>query len=128
MLAEVVREAKEAADKHGTPRRTRLVRASGRPVALPGAAAGGAAGSAGAGGGEEGGVYGYDEEEEDGDGGDGGGGGLREEDLVPDAPCLLTLSSRGYVKRMRPEAFGAQRRGGKGARRAGAWEGRLGRG
>jgi DNA gyrase subunit A len=39
---------------------------------------------------------------------------MREEDLVPNVPCLLTLSSRGYVKRLAPETFEAQRRGGKG--------------
>ena len=51
---------------------------------------------------------------EEGAGGGGGEGEMREEDLVPNQPCLVTLSSRGYVKRLSPETFEAQRRGGKG--------------
>ncbi|KAI8463558.1 MAG: DNA gyrase, A subunit [Monoraphidium minutum] len=52
--------------------------------------------------------------EGDGEGGGTAAGELREEDLVPDTPCLVTLSSRGYIKRQSPEVFEAQRRGGKG--------------
>lgn len=50
----------------------------------------------------------------EGEGEGGGDGTLKEEDLIPNVPCLLTLSSRGYVKRLAPETFEAQRRGGKG--------------
>ena len=34
---------------------------------------------------------------------------------MPNSPCLVTLSTRGYVKRLSPDTFEAQRRGGKGA-------------
>ncbi len=41
-------------------------------------------------------------------------GEFREEDLVPEEDALITLSAGGYVKRMPPDAFSAQHRGGKG--------------
>jgi DNA gyrase subunit A len=37
-----------------------------------------------------------------------------EEDVVPNTPSLLTVSSRGFIKRMPSSAWEAQRRGGKG--------------
>lgn len=39
---------------------------------------------------------------------------LRTEDVIPNAPSLVVYSRRGYIKRMRPESFGAQKRGGMG--------------
>ncbi len=39
---------------------------------------------------------------------------FREEDLVPQEEVVVTLSEDGYIKRMLPTAFRAQRRGGKG--------------
>lgn len=39
---------------------------------------------------------------------------FREEDLVPQEEVLITLTKDGYIKRMLPTAFKAQRRGGKG--------------
>lgn len=44
-------------------------------------------------------------------------GGLKEfkeEDLVPQEETIITLTRAGYIKRMPPNAFRAQRRGGKG--------------
>lgn len=44
-------------------------------------------------------------------------GGLkefREEDLVPDEEAIIALSRTGYIKRMPPGTFKAQKRGGKG--------------
>ncbi|MDP1689200.1 MAG: DNA gyrase subunit A [bacterium] len=44
-------------------------------------------------------------------------GGLQEfnaEDLVPEEEAVITLSASGYVKRINPEGFKVQRRGGKG--------------
>ena len=38
------------------------------------------------------------------------------EDLVPDVDTLVTLSNRGYVKRLPPNTYRAQRRGGRGIR------------
>ena len=39
-------------------------------------------------------------------------------DLVPDAPCVITLSNRGYVKRVPLSEYKEQRRGGAGVRGA----------
>jgi DNA gyrase subunit A len=39
---------------------------------------------------------------------------IREEDLVPDEACLITLTERGYIKRTASKVFRAQRRGGRG--------------
>ncbi|MFM8322295.1 MAG: DNA gyrase C-terminal beta-propeller domain-containing protein, partial [Chloroflexota bacterium] len=39
---------------------------------------------------------------------------FRQEDLVPDEPVLITLTQRGYVKRMAATALRAQSRGGRG--------------
>ncbi len=39
---------------------------------------------------------------------------IREEDLVADVPVLITLTQRGYIKRMPASAFRAQGRGGRG--------------
>ncbi len=39
---------------------------------------------------------------------------IREEDLVADMPVLITLTQRGYIKRMPASAFRAQGRGGRG--------------
>jgi DNA gyrase subunit A len=41
-------------------------------------------------------------------------GEFREEDLVPEEEAIITLSAGGYVKRMSPDTFSAQHRGGKG--------------
>ncbi len=41
-------------------------------------------------------------------------GEFKEEDLIPEEEAILTLSSGGYVKRLPPSTFHAQRRGGKG--------------
>jgi len=43
---------------------------------------------------------------------------FREEDLVPDEPCVITLSRNGYIKRMPLDTFRRQRRGGVGVRGA----------
>ena len=40
---------------------------------------------------------------------------LKEEDVTPNTPSLITFSSRGYIKRMPVSAWDVQRRGGKGA-------------
>ncbi|OGG41336.1 DNA gyrase subunit A [Candidatus Jorgensenbacteria bacterium RIFCSPLOWO2_01_FULL_45_25b] len=39
---------------------------------------------------------------------------FREEDLVPEEDVIITLTRSGYIKRMPPGTFKAQRRGGKG--------------
>ena len=39
---------------------------------------------------------------------------LSDEDLVPDEPTLISITERGYVKRMSPKTFRAQHRGGRG--------------
>lgn len=39
---------------------------------------------------------------------------FREEDLTPKEETLITLSQSNYIKRLRPETFKVQRRGGKG--------------
>ncbi|MBA2447472.1 MAG: DNA gyrase subunit A [Chloroflexi bacterium] len=44
------------------------------------------------------------------------GGDLSEEDLVPNDEVLVTISGRGYVKRLRSDTYRVQRRGGKGIR------------
>lgn len=43
-----------------------------------------------------------------------GGVELKEEDVVPNTPSLITFSSRGYIKRMPVSTWDVQRRGGKG--------------
>ena len=49
---------------------------------------------------------------------------LRQEDVIPNTPSLVVYSRRGYIKRMRADAFDVQRLGGKGAcRRGGAGRG-----
>jgi DNA gyrase/topoisomerase IV subunit A len=40
-----------------------------------------------------------------------------EEDVVPNTPSLMTVSSRGFIKRMPSSTWEAQRRGGKGKHR-----------
>lgn len=50
---------------------------------------------------------------------------LRQEDVIPNTPSLVVYSRRGYIKRMRADAFDVQRLGGKGARRAGRAAGRA---
>ncbi len=42
------------------------------------------------------------------------GGDLSEEDLVPNDEVIVTISSRGYVKRLRSDTYRVQIRGGKG--------------
>jgi DNA gyrase subunit A len=44
------------------------------------------------------------------------GGDLSEEDLIPNDEVLVTISGRGYVKRLRSDTYRVQRRGGKGIR------------
>ena len=39
---------------------------------------------------------------------------FNEEDLIPEGDFIITLSEDGYIKRMPPETFKSQRRGGKG--------------
>ncbi len=39
---------------------------------------------------------------------------FKEEDLVPEEDIIITLTSSNYIKRMKPSAFRAQARGGKG--------------
>ena len=41
-------------------------------------------------------------------------GEFKEEDLVPEEECIITLTQGGYIKRMNPKNYRAQRRGGKG--------------
>jgi len=42
-------------------------------------------------------------------------GEINEEDLVPEEDIIITLTQSGYIKRMNPNGFRAQSRGGKGA-------------
>jgi DNA gyrase subunit A len=44
----------------------------------------------------------------------GGIGELTDEDLVRDEPVIITLSAGGYIKRLPPDTFHSQKRGGKG--------------
>ncbi|MEK7187638.1 MAG: DNA gyrase subunit A [Patescibacteria group bacterium] len=44
----------------------------------------------------------------------GGLSAFNEEDLIPEEQTIITLSSGGYIKRVPPDTFKAQRRGGKG--------------
>jgi DNA gyrase subunit A len=44
------------------------------------------------------------------------GGDLSDEDLIPNDEVLVTISGRGYVKRLRSDTYRVQRRGGKGIR------------
>jgi len=39
---------------------------------------------------------------------------LSMEDLIPDEPCVIALTNVGYIKRMTPDNFKSQNRGGKG--------------
>ncbi len=39
---------------------------------------------------------------------------FKDEDLIPDESTIITLSSGGYIKRLPPDTFSTQRRGGKG--------------
>ncbi len=39
---------------------------------------------------------------------------FKEEDLIPEEGAIITLSAGGYVKRVSPDSFRSQRRGGKG--------------
>ncbi|HHD92713.1 MAG TPA: DNA topoisomerase 4 subunit A, partial [Candidatus Portnoybacteria bacterium] len=41
-------------------------------------------------------------------------GQLREEDLIPNEECIITLTFGGYIKRMNPKIYHQQRRGGRG--------------
>jgi len=41
-------------------------------------------------------------------------GEFKEEDLVPEEECIITLTRGGYIKRMNPKNYRAQKRGGKG--------------
>jgi len=41
-------------------------------------------------------------------------GEFKEEDLIPEEECIITLTQGGYVKRMNPKNYRAQKRGGKG--------------
>ncbi len=41
-------------------------------------------------------------------------GEFKEEDLIPEEDCIITLTEGGYVKRMNPKNYKAQLRGGKG--------------
>ena len=41
-------------------------------------------------------------------------GSFEMEDLIEDAPCVVTITKSGYIKRMPVETFRLQRRGGKG--------------
>jgi DNA gyrase subunit A len=49
--------------------------------------------------------------------------GLEEEDLVTDDVVAVTISNQGYVKRMTPDQYRSQRRGGSGIRGGDAREG-----
>lgn len=44
----------------------------------------------------------------------GGLSAFNEEDLIPEEQTIITLSSGGYIKRVTPDTFKVQRRGGKG--------------
>jgi DNA gyrase subunit A len=50
------------------------------------------------------------------------GGDVSEDELVPNDEVLITISSRGYVKRLRSDTYRVQRRGGKGVRGQGLRE------
>jgi len=39
---------------------------------------------------------------------------FKQEDLIPDEPCVITLTRSGYIKRLSPGIFKTQSRGGKG--------------
>ena len=39
---------------------------------------------------------------------------FKEEDLIPEEETIITLSVKGYIKRLPPDSFKSQRRGGKG--------------
>ncbi len=41
-------------------------------------------------------------------------GELSEEDLIPNEETLILLTQRGYIKRVKPESYRSQKRGGKG--------------
>ncbi|OGZ33964.1 MAG: DNA gyrase subunit A [Candidatus Portnoybacteria bacterium RBG_19FT_COMBO_36_7] len=41
-------------------------------------------------------------------------GEFKEEDLVPQEECIITLTQGGYIKRINPKNYKAQKRGGKG--------------
>lgn len=41
-------------------------------------------------------------------------GEISEEDLVPNEPAIITYTDSGYIKRMKPDTYRVQRRGGKG--------------
>jgi len=41
-------------------------------------------------------------------------GEFKEEDLIPEEECIITLTQGGYIKRMNPKNYKAQHRGGKG--------------
>jgi len=41
-------------------------------------------------------------------------GEFKEEDLIPEEDCIITLTEGGYIKRMNPKNYKAQHRGGKG--------------
>ncbi|NMC46744.1 MAG: DNA gyrase subunit A [Chloroflexi bacterium] len=45
---------------------------------------------------------------------EGGVEDLTEEDLVSDVPALVTITSRGYIKRVSPQVYRTQARGGRG--------------
>jgi DNA gyrase subunit A len=49
--------------------------------------------------------------------------GIEDEDLVPDDVMAVTISHHGYVKRMTPDQYRSQRRGGSGIRGGDAREG-----
>ena len=42
---------------------------------------------------------------------------LSTEDLIPDEPCVIARTNIGYIKRMTPDNFKSQNRGGKGIKR-----------
>lgn len=41
-------------------------------------------------------------------------GDLSDIDIVPNTPMIITYSTKGYIKRIQPDAFSVQKRGGKG--------------
>ncbi len=41
-------------------------------------------------------------------------GEFKEEDLIPEEECIIALTGGGYIKRMNPKNYRAQKRGGKG--------------
>lgn len=41
-------------------------------------------------------------------------GEISEEDLIPNEPNIITYTDSGYIKRLKPDAYRVQRRGGKG--------------